>query len=73
MAQKSKIVRNEQRARTVAALAARPRDASATRPRDRDCVDGRPRGCLRGFGLPRIRLRELARRGELPGVTGSSR
>jgi len=60
------------RAAAVAELSRQPRDASATRIRNRDAVDGRPRGHLRAFGLSRIRLRELAHRGELPGVTKSS-
>lgn len=33
---------------------------------------GRPRGYLRKFGLCRICFRELASRGEIPGVTKSS-
>ncbi|MFC5719454.1 30S ribosomal protein S14 [Streptomyces gamaensis] len=49
-----------------------PRDASATRVRNRDSVDGRPRGHLRKFGLSRIRVREQAHAGLLPGVTKSS-
>ncbi|MFD0343961.1 30S ribosomal protein S14 [Streptomyces sp. NPDC127117] len=49
-----------------------PRDASATRVRNRDSVDGRPRGHLRKFGLSRIRMREQAHAGFLPGVTKSS-
>ena len=49
-----------------------PRDASPTRLRNRDAVDGRPRAVYRTFGLSRIRLREMAHRGELPGVTKSS-
>ncbi|WP_445517739.1 30S ribosomal protein S14 [Streptomyces sp. NEAU-174] len=53
-------------------LRRRPRDASATRVRNRDSIDGRPRGHLRAFGLSRIRLREMAHAGELPGVTKSS-
>ncbi|NEW68986.1 30S ribosomal protein S14 [Streptomyces rhizosphaericus] len=53
-------------------LRRRPRDASATRVRNRDSIDGRPRGNLRAFGLSRIRLREMAHAGELPGVTKSS-
>ncbi len=56
----------------MAALHALPRNASATRLRNRDAVDGRPRAVIRRFGLSRIRLRELALRGELPGVTKSS-
>ncbi|TDD66524.1 30S ribosomal protein S14 [Jiangella aurantiaca] len=54
------------------ALARQPRDASATRLRNRDQVDGRPRAVYRKFGLSRIRLRDMAHRGELPGVTKSS-
>jgi small subunit ribosomal protein S14 len=100
MAKKSKIVRNEERARIVERYAARraelkkivkhpattaeerdaalaelrrqPRDASATRLRNRDSVDGRPRGHLRKFGLSRVRFRQQAHAGFLPGVTKSS-
>lgn len=61
-----------ERAAAVGELARQPRDASATRLRNRDVVDGRPRGYHRAFGLSRIRLREMAHRGELPGVTKSS-
>ncbi|MDR6976603.1 small subunit ribosomal protein S14 [Streptomyces sp. 3330] len=53
-------------------LRAQPRDASATRVRNRDQVDGRPRGCFRTFGLSRVRLREQAHAGHLPGVRKSS-
>ncbi len=40
--------------------------------RNRDSVDGRPRGHLTKFGLSRIRFREMAHRGELPGITKAS-
>lgn len=53
-------------------LRRQPRDASATRVRNRDGVDGRPRGHLRKFGLSRVRMREQAHAGFLPGVTKSS-
>jgi small subunit ribosomal protein S14 len=53
-------------------LARQSRDASATRVRNRDSVDGRPRGYLRAFGVSRVRLRELAHAGHLPGVRKSS-
>lgn len=56
----------------LAELQRQPRDASATRLRNRDAVDGRPRGVYRKFGLSRIRLREMAHNGELPGVTKAS-
>jgi small subunit ribosomal protein S14 len=60
------------RTEAMAALHALPRDASPTRVRNRDVVDGRPRGHLRTFGLSRIRMREMALHGELPGITKSS-
>ena len=62
----------EERLAAVRELAKQPRDASPTRLRNRDVVDGRPRAYSRKFGLSRIRLREMAHRGELPGVTKSS-
>ncbi|MFJ3582847.1 30S ribosomal protein S14 [Streptomyces sp. NPDC090127] len=55
-----------------AELRRQPRDASATRVRNRDSVDGRPRGYLRTFGLSRVRTRQQAHAGFLPGVTKSS-
>ncbi|MFJ7148865.1 30S ribosomal protein S14 [Streptomyces sp. NPDC100445] len=63
---------DEDRAAAQRKLRRQPRDARATRVRNRDCVDGRPRGHLRAFGLSRIRVHEMARAGELPGVTNSS-
>ncbi|MEQ4721038.1 30S ribosomal protein S14 [Nonomuraea sp. B19D2] len=62
----------QEQAEAVRALARQPRDASATRVRNRDSVDGRPRGHLTKFGLSRVRFREMAHRGELPGVTKAS-
>lgn len=53
-------------------LARQPRDASPVRVRNRDAVDGRPRGHLRKFGLSRVRVRELAHQGHLPGVRKAS-
>ncbi|MEU6389737.1 30S ribosomal protein S14 [Streptomyces sp. NPDC046939] len=61
-----------ERAAALAELRRQPRDASATRVRNRDSVDGRPRGHLRKFGLSRVRVREQAHAGYLPGVTKSS-
>jgi small subunit ribosomal protein S14 len=49
-----------------------PRDSSPTRLRNRCSLSGRPRAYYRKFGLSRIALRELALRGELPGVVKSS-
>ena len=62
----------EERAAAMTALQNLPRDASPARVRNRDAIDGRPRGHLRKFGLSRVRMRELAHRGELPGVSKSS-
>ncbi len=49
-----------------------PRNASPVRVRNRDVIDGRPRGHLAKFGISRVRFRDMAHRGELPGVTKSS-
>ena len=49
-----------------------PRDASPTRLRNRCAITGRPRGVYRKFGLGRNKLRELAMRGEVPGVIKAS-
>ena len=49
-----------------------PRNASPVRLRNRDSIDGRPRGVLSKFGVSRVRFRDMAHRGELPGITKSS-
>jgi small subunit ribosomal protein S14 len=49
-----------------------PRDSSASRQRNRCRVTGRPHGYLRKFGLSRIKLREAAMRGEVPGLKKAS-
>jgi small subunit ribosomal protein S14 len=49
-----------------------PRNASPVRVRSRDAIDGRPRGNLSKFGISRVRFRDMAHRGELPGITKSS-
>jgi small subunit ribosomal protein S14 len=49
-----------------------PRDASPSRQRNRCAMTGRPRGVYRKFGLGRNKLRELALRGEVPGVIKAS-
>jgi len=49
-----------------------PRNASPIRLRNRDAIDGRPRGTLQKFGISRVRFRDMAHRGELPGITKSS-
>jgi small subunit ribosomal protein S14 len=88
MAKKSKIVKEMKRRVIVEryrdiiaelkekgdyqALQKLPRNASATRLRNRDAIDGRPRGYMRKFGLSRIKFREMAHKGELPGVKKAS-
>jgi len=49
-----------------------PRNASPTRVRNRCTLTGRPRGVYRKFGLGRNKLREIAMRGEVPGMTKAS-
>jgi len=49
-----------------------PRDASPVRLRNRCALTGRPRGTFRKFGLARGKLREIAMRGEIPGVIKAS-
>jgi small subunit ribosomal protein S14 len=49
-----------------------PRNASPVRQRMRCALTGRPRGVFRKFGLCRNKLREIAMRGEVPGMTKSS-
>ena len=49
-----------------------PRNASPTRVRNRCRLTGRPRGVYRKFGLGRNKLREIAMRGEIPGMTKAS-
>ena len=49
-----------------------PRDASPIRLRNRCRLTGRPRGVYSKFGLGRNKLREIAMRGEIPGVVKAS-
>jgi small subunit ribosomal protein S14 len=59
MAKKSMIIREERR-------------KYPGRVRNRCRVCGRPRGYMRRFGLCRICFRELALKGQIPGVVKSS-
>jgi small subunit ribosomal protein S14 len=54
------------------ALQQLPRNSNPTRLRNRCALTGRPRGTFRKFGLARNKIRELAFRGEIPGITKSS-
>ena len=55
-----------------AKLQALPRDASPVRLRNRCAMTGRPRGTFRKFGLARNKIREIAMRGEIPGMIKAS-
>ncbi len=49
-----------------------PRDSSPARQRNRCRVTGRPHGFYNKFGLSRIKLREAAMRGDVPGLRKAS-
>jgi small subunit ribosomal protein S14 len=49
-----------------------PRNSSPSRLRNRCALTGRPRGVFRKFGLCRLKLRDFAMRGEVPGMTKAS-
>ncbi|HVS26661.1 MAG TPA: 30S ribosomal protein S14 [Burkholderiales bacterium] len=49
-----------------------PRNSSPVRLRNRCALTGRPRGYYRKFGLGRNKLREIAMRGEIPGIIKAS-
>ena len=49
-----------------------PRDSNPIRIRNRCVVTGRPRSYYRKFGLSRITFREMALKGQIPGITKSS-
>ena len=88
MAKKSKVARDKKQREMVAryaelrqelkaqgdhaALAKLPKDASPTRLKNRCEVTGRPRGFMRKFGMSRIAFRDLAHKGQIPGVKKSS-
>ncbi|OGG44445.1 30S ribosomal protein S14 [Candidatus Kaiserbacteria bacterium RIFCSPHIGHO2_01_FULL_48_10] len=88
MAKKSQLARNAKRIKLAARFSAKraalkkagdweglqkiPRNASPVRIKNRCAVTGRSRGYMRYFGLSRQQFREMARRGELPGVKKSS-
>lgn len=63
---------DESRSEARAKLQELPRNASPSRLRNRCRLTGRPRGVFRKFGLGRSKLREIAMRGEIPGMTKAS-
>jgi small subunit ribosomal protein S14 len=62
----------EERWEATAALQKLPRDSSKSRQRNRCSITGRPHGVYRKFGLSRIKLREAAMRGDVPGLKKAS-
>jgi len=63
---------DEDRWNAVLKLQTLPRDSSPSRQRSRCRQTGRPHGVLRKFGLSRIKVREAAMRGEIPGLKKAS-
>lgn len=62
----------EERFSAVLKLAEMPRNSSKVRIRNRCEITGRPRGYESTFRVSRIALRELASRGQIPGMVKSS-
>jgi small subunit ribosomal protein S14 len=69
---KNPNVSDEEKEKAVIKMQKLPRSSSASRLTNRCAVSGRPKGYMRKFGLSRITFRELALKGELPGVTKAS-
>lgn len=88
MAKKSVIAREKKRARLVAKYAALrkqlkesgdydaldklPRNANPIRLHNRCLLTGRPKGYMRKFGICRVKFRQMALDGKIPGVTKAS-
>ena len=68
----AEIRRQLKKEKNYAALAKLPRDSSPTRSRLRCEITGRSRGNLRKFKVCRIKLRELALAGVIPGLKKAS-
>ena len=88
MAKESMKAREVKRAKTVAKYAAKrqalkdagdyealqklPRNASPVRKHNRCKITGRPKGYMRQFGISRVKFREMANFGLIPGVKKAS-
>ncbi|MDQ3008495.1 MAG: 30S ribosomal protein S14 [bacterium] len=76
MAKKSKIAKaklNNARRDALIASGENKTNRVSTRGENRCKITGRPRGYMRFFGLSRLTFRELASKGELPGVVKASK
>ena len=69
---KNPEVSNEDKKAAVAKLDRLPRSSSRIRIRTRCFKTGRPRGVIRRFNLSRMAFREMALKGEIPGITKAS-
>lgn len=69
---KDKDTSMEERFEAVMKLAGLPRNGAKVRQRNRCELTGRPRAVYRKFKLCRIKFRELASAGQIPGVVKSS-
>jgi len=88
MAKTSVLARNQKRKRLVEKYAEKraelkaagdseglqklPKNSSPSRVKNRCAITGRGRGYMGDFGLSRIKFRELANEGKIPGVRKSS-
>jgi len=63
---------DEERDAARLALQKLPRNANPTRQRNRCEITGRARGTFKQFGLGRMKVREMAFAGEIPGITKAS-
>lgn len=76
MAKKSKIAKSKKLLAKRSALVLsgqKKHNKVSTRGTNRCRITGRPKGYMRFFGLSRITFREMAVRGELPGVVKASK
>lgn len=69
---KSDTIAPEDKLKAAEKLQSLTRNGSPIRYRNRCVLSGRPRGFYRKFGLARIKFRELALKGLIPGVTKAS-
>ena len=88
MARTSLVAREKKRAKMVAKYAAKrkqlkaegnwdeldklPRNSNPIRLHNRCRLTGRPKGYMRKFGLCRVKFREMALNGKIPGITKAS-
>ena len=62
----------EEKLEASAKLQKLPRDSSMSRITNRCAITGRPKGFYRKFGLGRVKVREAAMRGDIPGLVKAS-